>query len=133
VVPNDINRRETITMKSFKRLNSWLVTGALAGAGLAIAPAWAATANAAPAAAGGSQPATGCQIASDLYRDGNTIVTDAESTCQVPISLALYRNDVLVSKFSGGAAINIFFPCTPVSFDVDWKNSRGDHLKTNCF
>jgi hypothetical protein len=133
VVPNDINRRETITMKSFKRLNSWLVTGVLAGAVLAIAPAGVAMASAAPAAAGGIRPATGCQIFSDLYRDGNTIVTDAESTCQVPIFLALYRNDVLVSKFSGGVAINIAFPCTPVSFDVDWKNSRGDHLTTNCF
>jgi hypothetical protein len=133
VIPNGINRRETITMKSFKRLSLWLVTGALAGAGLAIGPAGVATAGAAPAAVGGSRPVTGCQIASDLYRDGNTIVTDAESTCQAPISLALYRNDVLVSQFSGGAAINIFFPCTPVSFDVDWKNSRGDHLKTNCF
>lgn len=93
-----------------------------------------ATANAAPAAAGGSQAAPGCHIVSDLYRDGNTIVTDAETVdCEVPIFVALYRNNVLVSKQSGGAAPNIFFPCTPVNFDVVWKNSRGDHLTTNCF
>jgi hypothetical protein len=92
--------------------------------------AGALAAGAAPAMAA---PATGCQIASDLYRSGNTIVTDAETTCQVPISLALYRNNVLVSKFEGGAAINIIFPCTPVSFTVNWKNSRGDVLATNCF
>jgi len=100
-------------------------------AGVASAGAASATTS---ATAGGSQAASGCRIVSDLYRAGNTIFTAAETIpCETPISLALYRDGVLVAQQSGGAGPNIAFPCTPVSFDVVWKNSRGDVLTTNCF
>lgn len=107
-----------------------LVTG-LGTASAAPATAAPATAGATP---GGSQTASGCRIVSDLYRDGNTIFAAAETVpCEVPISVALYRNGERVSQQSGGAAPHIEFPCTPVSFDVLWTNSRGDKLTTNCF
>ncbi|MEU4218071.1 hypothetical protein [Actinoplanes sp. NPDC026623] len=99
--------------------------------GLGTASAASASVGAIP---GGGQAATGCHIVSDLYRDGNTIFAAAETVpCEVPISVALYRNGELVAQQSGGAAPHIEFPCTPVSFDVFWKNSRGDKLTTNCF
>jgi hypothetical protein len=107
-----------------------LAAGALV-TGVGTASAAPATAEATP---GGSRAASGCHIVSDLYRDGNTIFAAAETVpCEVPIFVALYRNGVLVAKQEGGAAPHIEFPCTPVSFDVFWTNSRGDKLTTNCF
>ncbi|MDJ0463995.1 hypothetical protein [Streptomyces sp. H27-C3] len=90
----------------------------------------ATVAGAAPADDRGTRVAPACRLVSDLYRDGNTIYANAETTCRVPIGLSLFRDHALVTRQSGGAAINLAQPCTPVSFDVLWTTGAGDRLTT---
>ncbi|MFI6339410.1 hypothetical protein [Streptomyces sp. NPDC050535] len=112
-------------------LTTMLTGGALVGAMVAGgAPAGAAPAD---VKASDARTPSACRVFADLYRVGNTIVADAETTCAVPISLSLFRDGVLVNRQSGAVAINLIQPCTPVSFDVVWKTSAGLTLTTNCF